>query len=155
MELTDVLCIVVNGFTFPRDALTFITTHPRQVLDFADFGRLSCVCRALREFVKTMQYMHYRICRLDYQLYSIVETRRGETLYHLEDPGHVWRFLELFEYTYTNAGPEIWCEYYYMEYNPQIDLSPIHWLVSIDEHRAAIALIHHNPDLLNVFDYYR
>jgi hypothetical protein len=127
MELTDVLCIVVNGFTFPRDALTFITAHPRQVLDFTDFGRLGCVCRALQEFVQNMQYMHYRIRRLDYQLYSIIETRRGEALYHLEDPGHVWRFLELFGYAYTNAGPEIWCEYYYMKYDPQIDLSPAHW----------------------------
>jgi hypothetical protein len=144
--MIEVLRIIIDEFVFPKDPLTFLTEHPTQILEFKDFGKLACCCKALNTFVKTIKYMHYRINKSDYELYTIVQKHRGETMYYLSNPGHVWRFLELFGYTHTPAHPTMWESYYHMYYDSEYDLD------YANEHKAATALIHYNPDLLHKLD---
>jgi hypothetical protein len=150
--MIEVLNIIINGFVFPTDPLTFLTHHPTQILGFKDFGRLACCCKALNTFIKSITYMRYHVTVADYELYTIIQKHRGETLYYLSDPGHVWRFLELFGYVHVPAHPTMWESYYCSWYDSQRDLDPVHWLCYTNEHKAATALIHYNPDLLHKLD---
>jgi hypothetical protein len=154
-QLMYVLQTIINGFVYPMDPLTFINSEPKQILGFGDFMNLSMVCRALRDFTQTVQYMHYKITCLDYGVDLLVQKHGAAFLYCAKNPVVVRRFLEIFGYTYSGLNRFNVLRYYPDQTNPPEDhlITPLHYMCKKDRSDIAKVIIDYNSQTLSRADY--
>jgi hypothetical protein len=154
-QLVRVLQIIVNSFTYPLDPLTFLNAQPVQILEFKDFMNLSMVCHELRDFIQMVQYMHYKITGLDYEVDLLVQKHGAAFLYHAKNPIAVRRFLEIFGYTYSGLSRIKTLMYYPDQTNPPKDhiITPLHYVCKKDRLAIAKVIVDYNPQTLSRTDY--